>query len=61
MVEKVTVRGGGQFDGAQLENAASEATLLELIKAVKVLLKKVSFKFCFSIGFCFHNNTITDL
>lgn len=35
MAEKVTVRGGGQFDGAHLENAATETTLLRLLDALK--------------------------
>ena len=35
MAEKVTVKGGGTIDGAQFENAATEATLRELIKTVK--------------------------
>lgn len=33
MAEKVTVKGGGDFDGAQLDNAASEATLKRLADA----------------------------
>ena len=33
MAEKVTVQGGGDFDGAKLDNAASEATLLRLVEA----------------------------
>jgi phage-related protein len=35
MAEKVEVRGGGQFDGAILQNAASEATLLRLVSALE--------------------------
>ena len=35
MAEKVSVRGGGQFDGAQLENAASEVTLLRVAAAIE--------------------------
>jgi len=35
MAEKVIVKGGGALDGAQFDNAATEATLRELIKTVK--------------------------
>jgi tetratricopeptide (TPR) repeat protein len=35
MAEKVIVKGGGTLDGAQFDNAATEATLRELIKTVK--------------------------
>ena len=35
MAEKVEVRGGGQFDGAILQNAASEATLMRLVSALE--------------------------
>jgi hypothetical protein len=35
MAETVEVRGGGQFDGAILKNAASEATLQSILAAVK--------------------------
>jgi len=35
MAEKVIVRGGGTIDGAQYENAATEATLLRLLEALK--------------------------
>lgn len=34
MAEKVIITGGGEFDGAVLENAASEATLLRLVEAL---------------------------
>jgi hypothetical protein len=34
MAEKVTVKGGGSLDGAQFDNAASEATLKALLDAV---------------------------
>jgi len=35
MAEKVTVRGGGTIDGAEFGNAATEATLLRLLDAMK--------------------------
>ena len=35
MAEKVTVRGGGTIDGAEFNNAATEATLLRLLDAMK--------------------------
>jgi hypothetical protein len=35
MAEKVVVKGGGTLDGAQFDNAASEATLQELLKVMK--------------------------
>jgi len=35
MVEKVIVKGGGTIDGAQFDNAATEATLLRLLDAMK--------------------------
>lgn len=35
MVEKVIVKGGGTIDGAQFTNAATEATLLRLLDAMK--------------------------
>ena len=35
MAEKVVVKGGGTLDGAQFENAASEATLQEILKALR--------------------------
>lgn len=35
MAEKVTVRGGGSIDGAEFTNAATEATLLRLLDALK--------------------------
>jgi hypothetical protein len=35
MAEKVVVKGGGTLDGAQFDNAASEATLREILKAMK--------------------------
>lgn len=37
MAEKVFVKGGGTLDGAQFDNAATEATLKDLIKAVEKL------------------------
>ena len=35
MAEKVTVRGGGTIDGAEFGNAATEATLLRLLDALR--------------------------
>lgn len=39
MAEEVNVRGGGEFDGAILENAASEATLLRVAEALEAKQK----------------------
>jgi archaellum component FlaC len=45
MAEKVTVRqAGGQIDGAQFENAASEVTLIRVAEAIEKLDKKLGGK-----------------
>ena len=44
MAEKVTVKGGGQIDGAHFENAASEVTLERVANAIEKLEKKLGGK-----------------
>ena len=44
MAEKVTVKGGGQIDGAHFDNAASEVTLERVADAIEKLEKKLGGK-----------------